>query len=146
MCWFWRGLEANFRRVQRKSGCSQRSAIFEQRFDGFHQVSPLYRYYTFKIRPLLLFLIFNFLFFWKEIDLSSLCRNLIRPGGFIVYHTFMEGCLKPRTKKFLLAPGELKAIFEQENQFEILEDKVIHLDDGRPTSYFLARKKATDTK
>ena len=58
----------------------------------------------------------------------------------------MEGCLKPRTKKFLLAPGELKAIFEQENQFEILEDKVIQLDDGRPTSYFLARKKLSGVK
>jgi hypothetical protein len=53
----------------------------------------------------------------------------------------MEGCLKPKTKKYLLAAGELKAIFGHENQFEIIEDRVIHLEDGRPTSYFLARKR-----
>lgn len=53
----------------------------------------------------------------------------------------MEGCLKPKTKKYLLAAGELQAIFGHENQFEIIEDRVIHLEDGRPTSYFLARKR-----
>jgi SAM-dependent methyltransferase len=74
-------------------------------------------------------------------DLMDFIKNLIRPGGFIVYHTFMEGCLKPKTKKYLLAAGELKAIFGHENQFEIIEDRVIHLEDGRPTSYFLARKR-----
>jgi hypothetical protein len=53
----------------------------------------------------------------------------------------MEGCLKPKTKKFLLADGELKRIFERNNEFEVIEDKIILLDDGRPTSYFLARKR-----
>jgi hypothetical protein len=65
------------------------------------------------------------------------CRNLIKPGGFIVFHTFMEGCSKPRKKKYLLAKGELAQRF---NDFIILEDRIITLRDGRPMSFFLAQK------
>jgi len=64
-------------------------------------------------------------------------RNIIRPGGFIVYHTFMAGCSKPRNPKFKLEEGELAKIF---SDFQILEDKVITISDGRRLSYFMARK------
>jgi hypothetical protein len=66
-----------------------------------------------------------------------ICRELVKPGGFIVFHTFMEGCSKPRKKKYLLAKGELAQLF---SDFKILEDKVITLLDGRLASFFLGQK------
>lgn len=67
-------------------------------------------------------------------------RELLAPGGFIVYQTFMQGCEKigsPRNPRFLLQPGELADAFAG---FTILLDDICHLQDGRPVSAFIARK------
>lgn len=66
--------------------------------------------------------------------------NMINPGGFIIYHQFMVGCTKPRRARFLLEEGELARLFG-EHGFEVIEDKVFPISDGRPCSWFLARKK-----
>jgi tellurite methyltransferase len=70
-------------------------------------------------------------------NLIGFFKELVKPGGFIVFHTFMEGCSKPRKKKYLLAKGELAQLF---SDFKILEDKVITLLDGRLASFFLGQK------
>lgn len=74
--------------------------------------------------------------------LFPLLRNLLKPGGLIIYQTFMQGCEntrvgRPRNPKFLLAPHELA---EQFQGFELLLDEIEVLDDGRPVSAFIARK------
>jgi len=66
-------------------------------------------------------------------------KKLVKPGGFIVFHTFMESCKKPRKEQFKLKESELKQVFG--DQFEIIEDKIFNISDGRPTSWFCARKK-----
>lgn len=66
--------------------------------------------------------------------------DMINPGGFIVYHQFMVGCTKPRRARFLLQEGELARIFSDRG-FDILEDKVFPISDGRPCCWFLARKR-----
>ena len=67
-------------------------------------------------------------------------KSLIKPGGILLYQTFMQGCEKissPRNPNFLLRPGELAETFAE---FEILHDEVEHLADGRPVAAFIARK------
>jgi len=66
-------------------------------------------------------------------------KKLVKPGGFVVFHTFMEGCKKPKKEQFKLKDGELKRVFGDE--FDVLEDKIFTISDGRPTSWFCARKK-----
>ena len=74
--------------------------------------------------------------------LFPLIRALLKPGGVIIYQTFMQGCEntaigRPRNPKFLLAPNELA---EQFKGFELLLDELELLEDGRPVSAFIARK------
>lgn len=74
--------------------------------------------------------------------LFPLIRELLKPGGVIIYQTFMQGCEntaigRPRNPKFLLAPNELA---EQFQGFELLLDELELLEDGRPVSAFVARK------
>lgn len=67
-------------------------------------------------------------------------KAIIKPGGFIVYQTFMQGCEKisrPRNPNFLLKPGELAQTF---SGYNILLDEVEHLSDGRPVARFIAQK------
>lgn len=67
-------------------------------------------------------------------------QRLLKPGGFIVYQTFMEGCehiSSPRNPRFLLKPHELASVFAG---FHIIQDDIIYLADGRPMSAFIARK------
>jgi len=67
-------------------------------------------------------------------------KALIDKNGYIVYQTFLEGSEKfgsPKNPRFLLKYGELAEIF---SDFDILLNDVEHLDDGRPTSRFIARK------
>ncbi len=67
-------------------------------------------------------------------------KSLIKPGGFVVYQTFMEGCemiSNPRNPRFLLKPNELATLFAD---FHIIKDELVHLDDGRPMSAFIAQK------
>jgi SAM-dependent methyltransferase len=74
--------------------------------------------------------------------LFPLLRNLLKPGGFLIYQTFMQGCEqtaigRPRNPKFLLAPHELAEHF---NGFDLVLDETELLEDGRPVSAFIARK------
>ncbi|KAN0006918.1 hypothetical protein ACTFIU_005111 [Dictyostelium citrinum] len=70
--------------------------------------------------------------------LFPLLNELVKPGGFILYHTFMTPSMgKPRRPRFLLNPNELKERF---NQFKVLHYKETHLDDGRPIQVLLAQK------
>lgn len=69
-------------------------------------------------------------------------RELLQPGGIIVYQTFMRGAEltavgRPRNPNFLLKPAELAGHFRG---MDILLDAVELLDDGRPLSAFVARK------
>lgn len=68
-------------------------------------------------------------------------KRLLKPGGVVLYQTFMRGAEKtaigrPRNPAFLLEPGELAEIF---SGFEVLMDEVELLDDGREVSAFIAR-------
>ena len=68
-------------------------------------------------------------------------NRLLAPHGYMVYHTFMQGCEvfgSPNNPGFLLAPYELAKVF---SDYQILLDEVITLADGRPMSAFIARKK-----
>lgn len=68
-------------------------------------------------------------------------NRLLAPQGYMVYHTFMQGCEvfgSPKNPRFLLAPHELAKVF---SDYQILLDEVITLADGRPMSAFIARKK-----
>ncbi len=66
--------------------------------------------------------------------------SLLKPGGFIVYQTFLEGSEKfgsPKNPRYLLKSGELANVF---SSYEILYNEVEKLADGRPTNAFIAQK------
>lgn len=68
-------------------------------------------------------------------------QRLLKPGGVVIYQTFMQGCEhsavgRPRNPNFLLRPGELAERFAGA---EILLDEVEILADGRPVSAFICR-------
>ncbi|MGV6808714.1 MAG: methyltransferase domain-containing protein [bacterium] len=66
-------------------------------------------------------------------------RHLLKDGGYLLYQTFMQGSEKfgsPRNPNYLLKPNELAHVFQQD---DIIHDQVIHLQDGRPMSAFIAR-------
>lgn len=68
-------------------------------------------------------------------------KRLLKPGGVVIYQTFMQGCEntaigRPRNPNFLLRPGELAEHFAGA---EILLDAVEILADGRPVSAFICR-------
>jgi len=70
--------------------------------------------------------------------LMPVLRNLIQPGGFVVYHTFMVPSMgKPKRLRFLLNPRELLEIFAG---FEIVVFRESKFPDGRPAQYLCARK------
>jgi len=67
-------------------------------------------------------------------------KRLLKSDGYIVYQTFMQGCEafgSPKNPNFLLKPNELAEIFQD---YRIMLNEVIHLDDGRPMSMFIAQK------
>ncbi|MET1256697.1 methyltransferase domain-containing protein [Aliikangiella maris] len=73
--------------------------------------------------------------------LLNAIKQKIKPGGFIVYHTFMQGSEKigrPKNPRFLLKKGELASQF---SDFHIISDEIINLPDGRPTNFFIAKNK-----
>ncbi|PHS14877.1 MAG: hypothetical protein COA86_14475 [Kangiella sp.] len=66
--------------------------------------------------------------------------RLLKPNGFIVYQTFLEGCEKfgsPKNPRYLLKHGELANIF---SGYKIFYDQLERLSDGRPTNAFIAQK------
>lgn len=65
----------------------------------------------------------------------------MRPGGYLVYHTFLVGAEKfgaPRKARFLLHPDELHAAFSK--AFDVLEYREATVEDGRPVAFLFARK------
>ncbi|PID64204.1 MAG: methyltransferase type 11 [Gammaproteobacteria bacterium] len=73
--------------------------------------------------------------------LFSYLKRLLKPGGVVMYQTFMEGCEKtaigrPRNPAFLLKQGELAGIFAD---YTVLLDEVAILEDGRSVAEFIAR-------
>lgn len=74
-------------------------------------------------------------------------RKMVRPGGFIVYSTFMRGCEelgKPRRAQFILEINELKEIFGPAHGFFVYEYAEKRLDDYRPLQHICAQKLAPD--
>ncbi len=66
--------------------------------------------------------------------------RLLKPSGFIVYQTFLEGCEKfgsPKNPRYLLKYGELANAF---SGYKIYYDELERLSDNRPTNAFIAQK------
>eukprot|EP01090_Pellita_catalonica_P019024 TRINITY_DN6319_c0_g2_i1.p1 TRINITY_DN6319_c0_g2~~TRINITY_DN6319_c0_g2_i1.p1 ORF type:complete len:245 (+),score=32.60 TRINITY_DN6319_c0_g2_i1:25-735(+) len=77
--------------------------------------------------------------------LLPIIPQLIRKGGFICFHTFVVGCEKskvgrPKKPRFLLKHDELASIFSPQNGWTIMVDDILPIRDGRPTSFFIARR------
>lgn len=71
--------------------------------------------------------------------LFPVIKRLLAPQGYLVYHTFMQGCEafgSPKNPRFLLAHNELAHVF---SDYDILLNEVMLLADGRPMSAFVAR-------
>ena len=69
-------------------------------------------------------------------------RKLVRPGGFILFSTFMRGCElfgKPRQAKFILEQGELKEVFAPPD-FLILDYRETRADDLRPLQHICVQR------
>jgi len=93
---------------------------FPTTWQGYYDLVIVSRYLH---RPLL-----------KHID------RLLKPSGFIVYQTFLEGCEKfgsPKNPRYLLKYGELANFFAG---YKIFYDQLERLSDGRPTNAFIAQK------
>lgn len=87
----------------------------------------------------------------NSVDILTVCRYLhrplfndikriLKPGGLIAYHTFMVGSEKfgsPKNPNYLLKETELAETF---SDFTIIENRIEYLNDGRPTSFFIAQK------
>ena len=72
--------------------------------------------------------------------LFPVLKRLLAPKGYVVYHTFMQGCEafgSPKNPRFLLAPNELAGLF---SDYQIVQNSLITLADGRPMCCFIARK------
>lgn len=70
-------------------------------------------------------------------------RSAIRMGGFIFYHTFLDGAQAfghPTKPEHLLQEKELYDQFGPRFGFDVLCNMKHSLSDGRPTSFFVARK------
>ncbi len=70
-------------------------------------------------------------------------KTLLKPGGILVYSTFMQGCEKisrPRNPRFLLAPNELANEFGTNAGFSIITDRIGYLSDDRPVAEFISKK------
>jgi len=66
-------------------------------------------------------------------------KRLIKPNGFLLYHTFMVGSEvfgSPKNPNYLLAEKELSLIFADD---DVVMDDILRLPDGRPMSMFMVR-------
>lgn len=64
----------------------------------------------------------------------------LKPGGVIVFQTFVEGVEafgSPKNPNFILNKGELSEVF---SGFTTIVDRIENLDDGRPVVCFIAQK------
>lgn len=67
-------------------------------------------------------------------------KAILKPGGWLVYQTFSEGCEtfgSPKNPNFILRKNELAEVF---SAFEVFVDRIDTLKDGRPVASFIARK------
>ncbi|EGG23599.1 hypothetical protein DFA_05733 [Cavenderia fasciculata] len=73
--------------------------------------------------------------------LLPIIASIVKPGGFVLYHTFMVPSNgKPKRPRFLLNYNELKERFLS-SKFEIIKyQETKLLEDGRPVQFLLARK------
>ena len=73
-------------------------------------------------------------------DLYEPIKQMIKPGGWLVFQTFTEGAEKfgsPKYPNFILKPNELSQVF---SDFKIITDRMDSLSDGRPVASFIAQK------
>jgi len=66
--------------------------------------------------------------------------SLIAPGGYLLWHHFLDGCNHPTGEK-LLKKGELREKFDSVVDIVIDEEKELAAPDNRPCSHFLCRKR-----
>ena len=73
-------------------------------------------------------------------DLFEPIKQMLKPGGWVVFQTFSEGAQafgSPKNPNFILKPNELGQVFAD---FKIITDRIENLPDGRPVSSFIAQK------
>ena len=78
-------------------------------------------------------------------ELLEPLRACVKPGGFLLYSHFLEGChlvgpMTPKTESHYLKRGELEALFSADEGFEVVESRESLLPDQRPIVDFLARR------
>lgn len=77
-------------------------------------------------------------------DLFNQIKQMVKPGGWIVFQTFSKGCEKfgsPKNPNFILKPNELAEVFAD---FQIITDRIDEISDGRPVASFIAQKLPVD--
>ncbi|KAJ1557454.1 hypothetical protein HK096_007201, partial [Nowakowskiella sp. JEL0078] len=82
-------------------------------------------------------------------------RSMVLDGGLLLWFTFVEfgertarmndGTVRPGSKEDIVERGELAREFGEDFGFEILYNEIEFLNDGRPMSAFLARKRPIQT-
>ncbi|BCN93289.1 hypothetical protein THMIRHAM_10740 [Thiomicrorhabdus immobilis] len=73
-------------------------------------------------------------------ELFSYIKEMTRPGGFVLFQTFVEGVEQfssPKNPNFILGKTELAEVF---SGFNVIIDRIEQLDDGRPVASFIAQK------
>eukprot|EP00754_Rhynchopus_humris_P050351 Rhum_TRINITY_DN8916_c0_g2::Rhum_TRINITY_DN8916_c0_g2_i1::g.30584::m.30584 len=82
-------------------------------------------------------------------DILRRIRSSVKPGGYVLYSHFLEGCHEvgpctPKTEAHYFKRGELEALFSEEEGFEVVYAEESALPDGRPIIDFLARRRKVD--
>ncbi len=73
-------------------------------------------------------------------DLYAQIKQMIKPGGWIVFQTFSAGVEQfgsPKNPNFILQENELSQVFAD---FQIITDRIDEIADGRPVASFIAQK------
>ncbi|CAG8790858.1 7843_t:CDS:1, partial [Racocetra persica] len=74
--------------------------------------------------------------------------KMVKPGGFLLISTFVNDGVHsykyPKGETHRLKLGELDAFFQ--DQFEVLQNEIELIEDGRPVNSFLARKRTGSPK
>ena len=81
-------------------------------------------------------------FRYLDRDLSSTLERILKPGGQLIYETFLATPSSSMNPAFLLQPGELPRLFPS---LEVVESEEIEPDEvssERPVARLLARRPA----
>lgn len=73
-------------------------------------------------------------------DMFSYIQQALKPGGYIVFQTFVDGVQEfgsPKNPNFILNKGELSQVFAG---FNVITDRIDTIEDGRPVNAFVAQK------